>query len=331
MEPCSHKLGRFLRNAAAAPAALLALCVAGSGQVRGADLPRDQEERGFYLALEGSRPRVSNLDFRLATNSSGGEGVRLEFDRGGEARYQIGWLLPGRKGSVGITYWEYAESASTSRLEGATVFTPTSFLLPDIDRAGVASVAEVLARAVDIGYARDFKADEKFRAAWSLGLRYFRYEHRMAALYAVLGGGPGDLAGEEVESTGVGPRVGASFQYWFTRRWSLSGSAALATLFGASDHSNVSITNVAQTDTCPSPMPPCRETTFNESRGESRTYDQIDLDLRVGFLAWRQLEVTGGYRVSHWHDARTRQGFDGSFEVERVTFDGPYLSVGYRF
>lgn len=309
---------RSVRAAALAAGAALWL----AGAPARAEMPRDQEERGFYLALGGLRERVSNLDFRLASNTAGGKGVRLEFDRGGEAVYQVGWLLPGRRGSVAITYWEYGETETAHEELGTASFAPSGFLDAVANRGQVDAGAIVLARSVDIGYGRDFRSSERFRASWSLGLRYARYEHRLEAEYLDTGGALNDRALEEVESAGVGPRVGASFEYGFNRRWLLAGGVGFATLFGSTDHSNVSTTAIGT---------PSVATAFNEERGRSRTFDQVDLDLRVLFLAWRSLQVSGGYRVSHWYDARTRERFDGAFEVERVTFDGPYLNVGYRF
>lgn len=274
------------------------------------------------MSLGGFRNRVSNLDFLLASHNAGGEGVRLELERDGEVEYQVGWLLSGRQGKVSITYWEHGQDEGTGREASTDVFSPTPFVEAVSDRGQVRAEAAIRARSVDIAYARDFKSDEKFRATWSLGLRWFRYEHRLEARYVAAAGTPSDVALEEVESTGVGPRVGASFQYYFTRRWSLAGGLGLAALFGSTDHSNVSVTNVFTSS---------EAIGFNEQRGQSRTFDQADLDLHVVFLAWRGLEVSGGYRVSHWFDARTRVLFDSSSEIERVTFDGPYLNVGYRF
>jgi hypothetical protein len=182
--------------------------------------------------------------------------------------------------------------------------------------------AKVLARSVDATYRRDFNADHSdFRASWNLGLRYFRYEHRMEVAYMQSAIQVGDIALEEVESLGVGPRAGASFQYYWGRRWSLSGGLGVATLFGTTDHRNFSRTNI----------PGGGVDTIREQRGQSRTFSQVDLDMHVVFAARRGLDVTGGYRVAHWFDARTRSRFSNQFEVERVTFDGPYLSVGYRF
>jgi hypothetical protein len=285
-----------------------------------ADLPRDQEERGVYIGITGTEARVSNLDFRLASRIGPGEGVRLEYDRNLEATYELGWLLPARKGKVGIRYWEFAERQGAEQQLSVSNFNPIIFLDPVAPRGGVAANAFVLGRAVDFEYGRDFNASERFRASWSLGLRYFRYEQELKVNYLSTSGVLNDQAREQVDSSGVGPRVGAAFQYYFNRRWSLAGSAGFATLFGSTDHSNVSVANVV--------VPVL---SANEEFGEKRTFDQIDLDLKVLFVAWRQLEVSGGYRLSHWMDARTRTPFDGPKEVERVTFDGPYLSVGYRF
>jgi hypothetical protein len=302
-------------------AALACACLAPAPAAL-ADLPRDQEERGVYIGISGIEERPSNLDFRLASRAGAGEGVRLEYDRSLEAMYELGWLLPQRKGKVGIRYWEMAERQATEQQLTTASFEPIIFLDAVANRGGVNAGAFVLARAVDFDFSRDFNASDRFRATWSLGLRYFRYEHELKAEYRSATGVLNDQAREQVDSSGVGPRVGAAFQYNFNSRWSLSGSASIATLIGTTDHSNVSVTDVGA---------PFSITSFNEELGEKRIFDQFDFDLKVLFMAWRQLEVGGGYRLSHWMDARSRSPFDGPKEIERVTFDGPYLSLGYRF
>lgn len=317
MKKPAYRAHRLVRSATGAMAAA---CIGLVAAPAFADLPRDQEERGVYISLSGFRDRISNLDFRLASNAGSGEGARLEVGRGGEAMYQVGWLLPGRKGSVALTYWEYGETAGTNESAAGTPYAPTGFLDAVANRSRIDAQVRILARSVDAAYAREFKSAETFRASWSLGLRYFRYEHLLKAEY--FGSGELDHAFEQVESIGVGPRVGASFQYYFTPRWSLAAGTGLATLFGTSDHSNVSRTRFST---------PSETVTFLEERGTSRTFSQADLDIHMVFKAWRELEVSAGYRVSHWFDARSRHLFTGEAEVERVTFDGPYLNVGYRF
>ncbi|MEE9218997.1 MAG: Lpg1974 family pore-forming outer membrane protein [Acidobacteriota bacterium] len=314
------------------PAVAVLVWLAAGTRVLPAEMHPDQDERGFYIGLTGFRDQISNLDFSLTTSTSGGEGLRLRLDRGGELRYDVGWLLPESQGSVSITYWEFVE---TQEGEKSTVpllnLQATSFVIydpsgPPIGRSAVEARVEILARSVDISYSRDFKSAENFRATWMLGLRWFRYEHRMQSTYFTGAGATlADIAIEEVESTGVGPRLGAFFQYDFTRGWGLAGGLGVATLFGDTDQGNVSASRIAT---------PSELISFSETRNQSRTFTQVDLDLHVLYRpGWRTLDLRAGFRYSHWFDARAREllGAGDSFQNERVTFDGPYLRVGYRF
>lgn len=317
MSATGNQACRWIRRAAT-PAACAALGLACAVSSARADLPRDQEERGFYIELTGLEDRASNLDFGLATSSSGAGSTSLEFGRTLEWRYRVGWLLPAKKGAVSITDWVYDQTEGTEAVQAALTLVPTSFLAVITPRTGLQATSQVQARSLDVAYSRDVKQSYHWRSTWSVGLRYFHYEHRMQADYrSALGS---DRALEQVESTGIGPRVGAGFQYSLTSKLVLSVGGGIATLAGDTDFSNVSQTNF-----------PSFATAFNEERDIRRTFSQVDLDLHLVYTPWRTLQVAGGYRISDWYDVRARQLFDGSFEVERVAFDGPYLSVGYRF
>ncbi len=305
-----------------AVSAVALVCLIGLPASTAAELERDQEERGFYIGLTGYRDRVSNLEFDLATSTVGAGGVDLRFERSAEFRYDIGWLIPEKKGGVGISYYEYKESRGTEEsVAPAVTLLPTSFLDIPVARSSLEGEAKVLARAVDIAYSRDFKLTDNFRATWVLGLRYSRYEHRLEVPYI---GSSVDLAIEEVESVGIGPRVGAGFQYDFTPRWGLGGSLGVATLFGDTDGANVSFRAIGTAG---------ESLTFSEVHNLRQTFTQIDLDMYVSYLIWRTLGVRVGYRYAHWYDARARHlfGADDIFETDQVTFDGPYLRVGYLF
>ena len=302
--------------------AVVLVCLVGFPASTAAELERDQEERGFYIGITGYRDRVSNLEFDLATSTVGAGSVDLRFDRSAEFRYDIGWLLPERKGGVSISYYEYKESQGRDEsVAPAVTLMPTSFLATPAARSSLEGEASVLARAVDIAYSRDFKLTDNFRATWILGLRYSRYEHRLEVPYI---GSSNDLAIEEVESVGVGPRVGAGFQYDFTPRWGLGGSLGVATLFGDTDAGNVSFRAIGTIN---------ETLTFNEVHNLSQTFTQIDLDMYVSYLIWQTLDARVGYRYAYWYDARARHlfGADDIFETDQVTFDGPYLRVGYLF
>ncbi len=302
--------------------AVALVCLLGSPVATAAEMERDQDERGFYIGITGYRDRVSNLEFDLATSTAGPGDVDLRFDRSAEFRYDIGWLIPERQGGVGISYYEYKETQNAGASSApAVTLLPTSFLDVPVARSSLEGTAKVLARAVDIAYSRDFKLTDNFRATWILGLRYSRYEHRLEVPYI---GSTTDLAIEEVESLGVGPRVGAGFQYDFTPSWGLGGSLGVATLFGDTDSSNVSFRAIGSAGEL---------LTFNEVHNLSQTFTQIDLDMYVSYVIWRTLDVRAGYRYAYWYDARARHlfGADDIFETDQVTFEGPYLRVGYLF
>ncbi len=321
MSATGNQACRWIRRAAtsAACAALGLACAVSSAR---ADLPRDQEERGTYIELTGFKERATNLDFGLATSSSGAGSTSLEFDRTLEWRYRVGWLLPSKKGAVSITDWIYDQTEEEGAVQAAGTLVPTSFLAVITPRSGLQAVSQVQARSLDVAYSRDVRQSYHWRSTWSVGLRYFHYEHRMQTDYRAALGSLTDRAFEQVESTGIGPRVGAGFQYSLTSKLALSVGGGIATLAGDTDFSNVSQTNFGL---------PSFATAFNEERDIRRTFSQVDLDLHLVYTPWRTLQVAGGYRISDWYDVRARQPFDGSFEVERVAFDGPYLSVGYRF
>lgn len=269
--------------------------------------------RGFFLGVEAlfAEARNTNSDFAV-DNADSGTTVEADFGRDASPRVWFGYSFGDRIGTFSLSYWNYSDDASEEEDNGGANGLRSTIRndLGDFDFAQ--GTADIDATVWDVMWSHRLASRGKFNAYWGAGLRYFSFDETLESEFGAGPGGPFQTIEAESDSSGFGVRVGMGGEYNFTPHFGMQAGAAVAFLTGSTD-THVEAPSLA----------------FERNDDSDKTFTQLEAKLGFVIHAVKGLDVGFGYKYAEWQDVisiPTRGGSD-----DNVTFEGPYVNVGYRF
>lgn len=269
--------------------------------------------RGFFLGVEAffAEARNTNTDFAV-NNANSGDTIEADFGRDVSPRVWFGYGFGDKIGTVSLSYWNYSDDANEEEDNGGANGIRSTIRNDLGDFDFTQGSANIDAKVWDLMWHHRIASHGKFNSYWGAGLRYFSYDQTLDSDFGASSAGPFRSVTANSSSDGFGVRVGMGGEYNFTKHFGMQAGAAVAFLTGSTD------THVE------APF-----LSFERNDSSDKTFTQLEAKLGFVIHALAGLDFGFGYRYAEWQDVisiPTRGGSD-----DNVTFEGPYVNVGYRF
>lgn len=292
----------------------------------------------WWVAADGwfAEPTGADLDvaFKQSGALVGGGGVETSrYDSDFSGRIRAGWRESEAGGNgYSVSYWTWKD---TSSYDESGVLNPIvsdpffGFSFADRVRADGEAEATIL----DLALSRRMVATKKSSWSWTAGLRYASFEQSWDVENydsALVSPGPVETVAIDLQSQGWGMTLGFAGQYLWHPRIRTYARAQAGLIQGRTDATY----HDRGFDTFSSTF---LTTAIERDPGESRIYQQLDMEARVIFNVWKTLDVSLGYQFFNWDDAGQADRFlddikSGPVSTSgNVAFSGWVLGVSYVF
>ncbi len=269
----------------------------------------DIDYKGWFVALDAALTQPTGLDQHYATQvdptTHAQQFLFMDNDAGpsGEARIGYSW---GQLGSLSLSYWTFDNDDSLTQSVNGQYIYPTVFGGYAYNNGGTYGLgyslyfpvtytvdSSVKANTLDLEYSRPMEAGDHFTVTWLAGLRSVTFEEDLAfdGADAYPGYPTRYVQTRHIESDGVGLKVGAVFDFGFSKHFGLQGRLAFSFLQGSSD---AVTTQDAYALGSPTPLSDILTVSQDNIRGEIRDYD-----LRAVW-SWKTFDFYIGYGGSTW-------------------------------
>jgi hypothetical protein len=304
---------------------------------------RETEDRqGFLVSLEWFSATTGGGAFEYATlntpeppvpgvgGGGGGEILSVEFDAEAALRLGLGWDFGRGRGTLALRHWSTDSTVSDgvdtgiNSLQIGEILIPPTFFAGRVDAAFAEATVEV--DVTDLEYGMDIGRSRRGNGYWRIGLRSSSIDQAMNVEYW-LQGAIIDQATITSKVEGFGPAVGVGGRINLGRRVRLAGDLGLAYMLGDADYRGDWLVS---------------ETTLFDVQftlvDENRDHNHLQLEGSAGVAvrAWKDLEVTVGYRFLNFQDVVRRARFVDDVDVNVVVFaeddltvDGPFVMVSW--
>jgi len=286
-------------------------------------------------------PRNTDLEYALVGvgDLAGGGDLRgLRQSRSSEPVFNIGWRLASAPSTrLGMRFWEYEDNARSAtgvipQQIGPILASPTFLVFPSFFGFFTADSAEATSRLkatlVEGGIDWTHGLGDDGRLRLEAGVRLFRYERETHVTYVEAQAQLKELVVDELTDTqAIGPRAAVSYDHSFGR-FEMGMLLGVGLAFGDLETTNLQTFTVDD-----EPEGRSRIT----DPGTTRSFLQLDGELRFGVLLARGWSLRGAYAFQHWSNVERRQRFVAagtatSVPVDQdVDFEGLRLGVRYEF
>lgn len=269
----------------------------------------DIDYKGWFVALDAALTQPTGLDQHYATQmdpvTHAQQFLFLDNDAGFAGQAGIGYSW-GTLGGLSLSYWSFDNDDTLSQSVSGQYIYPTVFGGYAYNNGGTYGLgyslyfpvtyevsSKVKANTIDLEYSRPMEAGDHFTVTWLAGLRSVTFEEDLAfdGADAYPGYPTRYVQTRHIESDGVGLKVGAIFDFGFSKRFSLQGRLAFSFLQGSSD---AVTTQDAYAIGNPVPNSDILTVSQDNIRGEIRDYD-----VRAVW-SWKTVDFYIGYGGSTW-------------------------------
>jgi hypothetical protein len=304
--------------------AVVAIALAIAPPARAGDI----DYKGWFVALDAALTQPAGLDQHYATaldtNTFQQELLFLDNGTGvsGEARIGYSW---GTLGGLALSYWSFDNDDNLTKVDDAHYIYPTVFggyAYNNFQTYGLGTGpflpvtyqvdSSVKANVLDLEYSRPMEAGENFSITWLAGLRSATFEEDQrfdgSDAYPVR-----YIQTRHIKSDGIGPKVGAIFDFGFSKHFGLQGRMTFSFLQGSRD---------AFTDQTVFPDPLATPTVDSETVSQSNVRGEIrEYDLRA-LWSYKTFDFYIGYGGSNWDGLpKDPTGGTANFSVANETGD----------
>lgn len=314
----------------------------------------DTKLEGWYVAGEAAWLGVDNNDLIVATPSDAagnpsGELVGMNLDTSLAYKAAIGFKNA-EWGDFSVSFWSYSNDAMVSADSNNgyypnfgspynnSYFDPSTGAFESAFYNHVDGRVELKSMMLDFVWARPFAKTERSEWEWAVGLRYWNFkqtEWRNGCRY--VGGGctfafpyrfENDMQSSDARGTGL--TLGINGRMNFSERVWASSSLKFAYL-GGRVNARHQVTNY-----WPYPDPSTYYFDDLSAQRKSRTYTQVEADIRINCNIIHGLNAFVGYQFKKLDDAVTTIGhgnnvftFDSTPRDHNISMNGAVVGLSY--